>query len=476
MARLDDTRQTFDYDKLLTHATGWDGCIYCLAPETAYLAGLNLERFTSWRRRWHHTDGSPLSDEEWDNAQAIVAQGVYELMGGCDALGSEIRAGLETLAAAISSSGGGGGSGNCFPQNAVIQCIINLPNEELLPPGDSGHGDPLVDPPPDGFATWQEYFAYKCQAANFIWWLERKHMVNLRNFEGIAALASILGPSIAGLAGLLPAAFTPAGFAVFVAAVVSIGLLSLTSWFFMDEMIQWWDDNQELIVCALYDSGTSVEATAALGNLLEDAIQAIVTWGALSPVAGAIADLLGTAFSQLAGNGIVAPLFAAAASVVSIENAIVCATACQEEQTGDIAQTAQSSPHNVLVVGDAIYSYSNSSTGYMGQNSGQHVDLEFSLDLPITGLWQWSAQFSPDETNETNTAVVLLQVGGGQNWANVDGGTWTFPNLSGTTWNNIGATDVDINLDANQTYRFHMAPQDFNQFGWYRRFWARTQT
>jgi hypothetical protein len=333
MARLDETRQTFDYDKLLSISTGWDGCIYCLAPETAYLAGLNLERFTNWRRRWHHTNGDALTDGEWDNAQAIVAQGVYELMAGCDTLGSDIKAGLETLAAAISAQSGGGGGGGCYPQNAVIECIINLPNEELLGPGEYEQGDPEVDPPPDGFATWEEYFAYKCQAANFIWWLERKHMANLRSLEGIAALASLVGPGIAGLAGLLPAAFTPAGFAVFVASVVAIGLLSLTSWFFMDEMIQWWDDNREDIVCALYNSGTSVGAVAALGNFLEDAIQAIVTWGALEAVAGAIAELLGTAFSQLAGNGIVAPLFAATASVVSVEGAIDCSV-CEEPTEG----------------------------------------------------------------------------------------------------------------------------------------------
>lgn len=332
MARLDDTRQTFDYDALLTFSTGWEGCIYCLSPETAYLASLNLERFTAWRKRWHHTNGDELTNEEWDNAQAIVAQGVYELMGSCDTLGSEIRAGLETLALAIQSSGGTGGGG-CYPQNSVIECIINLPNEELLGPGEYEQGNPAVDPPPDGFSTWDEYFTYKCQAANFIWWLERKHMANLRSFEGIAALASLLGPSVAGLAGLLPAAFTPAGFAAFVAAIVAIGLLSLTSWFFMDEMIQWWDDNRETIVCALYDSGTSVAAVAALGNFLEDAIQAIVTWGALSAVAGAIADLLGTAFSQLAGNGIVAPLFAATASIVSVDGAIDC-DACEQAVEG----------------------------------------------------------------------------------------------------------------------------------------------
>jgi hypothetical protein len=295
-------------------------------------------------------------------------------------------------------------------------------------------------------------------------------MANLRTFEGMAAVASVLGPGVAGLAGLLPAAFTPAGFAVFVTAIVAIGVLSLASWFFMDEMIGWWDDNQEAIVCALYESGTSVEAVAALGNFLEDAIQAIVTWGALAPIADQIAGLLSTAFSQLAGNGVVQPLFEAIASVVSIENPIDC-DVCGGG--GAFAKTRSTQPYNVLVVGDFIDAYAESETlGYLGQNSGQNVDLEFHVDGGYTGLWEFSFEFSPDETEETNTAVVTLQVQNGEAWDTVE--TWTFPGLSGVEWNLVSETDITTDLEDGEVYRFHMAPQDFNQIGLFRKFEAKS--
>ena len=129
----------------------------------------------------------------------------------------DIESGLLAIADALRVGGGGGCSSY---GNATLNCIVDLNNEQLLGPEDETQGNPVSDPPPEGFATWDEYFAYKCQAAHFIWDLERKNMAAIRAFDGAALTATIVGPVIAGLAGLLPAAFTPPGFVAFVAAFV----------------------------------------------------------------------------------------------------------------------------------------------------------------------------------------------------------------------------------------------------------------
>lgn len=467
MARLDETIQRFDYDALLTISTGWEGCLYCLSPETAYLAGLSIERFTGWRNRWEKSDGSSLSDEEWDNAQAIVAQGVYELMASCDQLGSDIRSGLETLAAAIKTGSGGCGPG--YTGNPVADCIAGLDNDDLLGPGGSEQGNPATDPPPDGFATWEEYFVYKCDASYFIWWLVRKYLSVSRDLDGFAAIAISFVPLFSGLAGLLPAVFTPAGFVAFIAAIVGIALASGLAWFFMAQAIDYWDTNQEAIICSLYESGTSVEAVTAIGNAIEDAIQAITAWGALEAVAGQLAGLLADAFGTLAGNGLVAPLFEASASVVA--GSYDCAS-CAPPQEGDLFQTSLILPFNELIVGEAItFSLDNETVGFGAQNNGTYVDLVFEV-TGACALWEWSAEYFNPYEGTTQTATAQLQQNDGGGWFNV-GDLWQFPDLA---WVDnphlIGATDIDdrdMSPAEGRQYRMHLAPMDFNLYGYYRK-------
>lgn len=299
-----------------------DRCrILCVSDRTLYLlanlAAVDISFFARFAVELKDTGYIALdrADPEYDLYEQIKTAFQLEVLDmTCD-----IESGLLAIADAIASqSGGGGGCGGEYA-SPVLNCIVNIDNEEILGPGDSTQGNPGVDDPPDDFETWEEYFVYKCKAAAFIWDLQRKHMVMLRNFEGAALVASIVGPSVAGLLGVLPAAMTPAGFAVFVGSVVAIGAVAAASWFYMDEMIDEWDANKDDIICSLYSSGSSVQAVSALSNALEDALQAIVTWGALGPVSGAISGLLGTAFSQIAGNGIVEPLFKAVVAATEFE-------------------------------------------------------------------------------------------------------------------------------------------------------------
>lgn len=309
--------------------------ILCVSERTLYilqnLAALDVEFAARYSDEFYPDGYIPVARDDPVNWE-LFTQTYEQLQVEVEDMTCDIQAGLEAIAAALSSQGS---TGACNVGGGIVSCVVDIPNDELLGPGDSS-GDPYVDPdPPEGFATWEEYLTYKCQAAYFIWHLERKHMVALRNFDLVALSASIVGPVIAGLAGVLPAAFTPAGFVVFVASIVAIGVVAAASWAWMDDMIDWWDTNQQEIVCALYNSGTSVAAVSALGGFIEDAIQAIIFTGALEGVGAEIADLLGVGFSQLAGNGIVEPLFKSivAVSAVGETDCSVCNEECIARET-----------------------------------------------------------------------------------------------------------------------------------------------
>jgi hypothetical protein len=245
-------------------------------------------------------------------------------------------------------------------------------------------------------------------------------MVNLRNFDLLALTADIVGPVVAGLLGVLPAALTPPGFAVLVASIVAIGVVAAGSWFFMDQMIDDWDANKENIVCSLYNSGNSVEAVSALSNALEDAIQAIIAWGALEGVAGTIADFLGQGFAQLAGNGIVEPLFK---SVVSVTQYEADCSSCDEAQEGILVKTNTISPYDVLQLGDSYDFTCHGDDGFEGSGACPDGNFYFTPSSNFgTFTMKWEVM-SPD--------------GGALNWSVYLGTDFqgTFTTHAGTgTW------------------------------------------
>lgn len=419
----------------------------------------------------------PVKEEDgplWDLFRSVVNGVQLEVLDmSCD-----IETGLTAIADSLSELAEaqriGGGGGGCPNYGVpVLNCIVDLTNEDLFGPPDSTQGDPDVDPPPEGFATWEEYFTYKCQAAHFIWELERKNMVMIKNFEGVALVASIVGPSAAGILGVLPAAMTPAGWILFVGSIVAIGVVAAASFVYMDQMIDWWDLNKQTIICSLYNSGSSVEAVTALSGLLEDAIQAIVAWGVLGPVAGEISGLLSTAFSQLAGNGIVEPLFKTIVAATQFE--YDCAPC--EDPSGDLFQTALSSPFNQLIVGDSIeFSAEDPTQGYRDQNSGQ--DLFIIWQQSGTAVtWSWEAEsgcFDHGPGADINWQMHLTQSADGINWSGtVDFQAGTYPREQ---WNYLGPHERSYQLNDGTWYRIQLTCQEFNFFTWWRKIQGITLT
>jgi len=137
--------------------------------------------------------------------------------------------------------------------------------------------------------------------------------------SGLQLVSAIVAPVVAGALGALPAAFTPAGFVLFVGSIVAIGVLSSVALAELSQMMDWWDENKSDIVCSLYNSGTSADAISAVSNAVEDGVQAIVWSGALEPLGGALSGLLAEAFSQLENNGFVEPLFKSVIAVAEFD-------------------------------------------------------------------------------------------------------------------------------------------------------------
>ena len=358
----------------------------------------------------------------------------YEVQDmSCDIEGG-LRAIADSLSEIALATRGAGGGGCASVGSPVFNCIVNLDNSELLPGDDLEQGDPEIDDPPEGFETWSEYFEYKCQAAGFIWLFIRQFMVAMRNLDAVWLTAQVVAPIVAGLAGLLPVAFTPAGFIAFVGGIIALGVLTGFSWFYIGEMLDFWDENKEDIICALYSSGSSPEAVTALSSLIEDAIQAIVTWGALEPIADKIAEALGGLFGFLVGNGLVEPLFKVVASVTDVALELDCSEC--EEDPSVIAKTNEVSPYDTIIKGIQWFGLIIDPTGIKGNSGSTHVALSFNTVASVTNF---SATAEMYFAGSTTNAIVTLYYWDGDSWESagpsrqdtLEPGAWNLVEFSG---------------------------------------------
>lgn len=225
-----------------------------------------------------------------------------------------IETGLNSIAEALTllaqSRGGTGGGCGTGTVGQVLGCLDGLPNEAFLPQP----GLELTGQPPAGFETWEQFNIYKCAAANWIWAHERANIVYFRNLDAGATTTIVLGPILALIFATIEAP-PVAAVALIMGIAIEIALLTGAGWWYLDQMLADWDANREAIVCALFNSSTSDQAAEALVNSATDAIQSIVSWGALGPISLEIKSLLAELFGQLIGNPNVKPLFEATAVI-----------------------------------------------------------------------------------------------------------------------------------------------------------------
>jgi hypothetical protein len=135
--------------------------ILCVSERTLYLLHNFASQDVRFRTRYsvEETDFGyePLSRDSiglWSLFLDVVNGFQLEVIEmTCD-----IQSGLESIADALAdlsiNVNCGGGYGPADGGAISLPCIGDLSNENLLGPGESEQGNPAVDPPPDGFATW----------------------------------------------------------------------------------------------------------------------------------------------------------------------------------------------------------------------------------------------------------------------------------------------------------------------------------
>lgn len=163
-----------------------------------------------------------------------------------------------------------------------------------------GQGEPEGDPP-EGFETWEEYFAYKCKAAHH---LADGIILSLRNLSTIslanlAVLGTLIGLSLGPFI-----VFPPSAIPVAIAALVALGALTGVLY----SVGGYLQEHREEFICALYNSETALAAQDALIEIIDEALAALVVTSAAHPFVRTIALLLASTdtLNQLFDGSLVA--------------------------------------------------------------------------------------------------------------------------------------------------------------------------
>lgn len=143
-------------------------------------------------------------------------------------------------------------------------------------------GNPEVDDPPEGYATWAAYHAYKCGVANL---LVDGISGSMRNISYVSLAGSTIGVAavVAAMAGFIvvPVAAIPVIIgALFAAEGVTAALLAVANWL---------EDNRDEAVCALYLADNTTDAVDSMVALVDDALAALVVASSLHPLVRTIA-------------------------------------------------------------------------------------------------------------------------------------------------------------------------------------------
>lgn len=151
--------------------------------------------------------------------------------------------------------------------------------------GVTATGDPETDPPPDGFETWEEFFAHKCAIANTIvdGIIATMGNLGLVSIVNATALATLIGAAWVGIIAL-PLAFIPIAGAALVALGVSIGVLNSLAGYLAA--------NREEIVCGLYEADNYATAADFFMSIIDEGLAALAVASALHPAIRTIALLL----------------------------------------------------------------------------------------------------------------------------------------------------------------------------------------
>ena len=224
-----------------------DGKYYCLTDGFVRLARQLLQELSERPFYFYGAIGvgtfTTVSKAQFDTVQAVLAEGLGELMSGCD-----IEAQLDCICTAIQE------------QTAVIGAQ-NL---------GSGYAGPTAEPPsenvdngvdaPPGFSSYAEYQTHKCNAAETI-------LSNLvSDITYLRAAGQIGGFTIGLIAGIL----TPIpGDELFVAIAFLAASLFVGDQFYA-EFLAVLNDTYDDLLCSLFEAGDVSSVQASFITTLND--------------------------------------------------------------------------------------------------------------------------------------------------------------------------------------------------------------
>lgn len=158
---------------------------------------------------------------------------------------------------------------------------------EETPPSTTTEPD-LSDPPPAGFDTWEDYFAYKCAVATQIWQdtFDDVGKISTFNLVVMATLGAVIG-----FAPLLAASFaTPIPFD----DIAAIATLVLTAYGLVATSIEQLEASlataREDMICAIMGARSVGAAQVAWHSAWADGIQATASSSAIAAILEGIAD------------------------------------------------------------------------------------------------------------------------------------------------------------------------------------------
>lgn len=314
--RLDQHVGKVDIDQYLARANDCQ-CIIWLTDRERYVVLSHLLPFAEWETRLVRPVDRELwetaSDPEWEEYTDFLNDLVIKLTGGDTTMGcnAQIYNGLLAVAEALRTAGGNGGGCASSGPAAVLNCIGSMTEDELVP--QPAEPDQQYGTPPAGFDTWAEYLTYKCQAAYAVFDAVHNLFGALAILPIAQATVTVIGTVLGGYIAATAfgaVAFPPAGILAIAAAAVVIGALDGLAYAQARTIQDYLIDHKAEIICALYTSGSAADAINAIGDFLEDAIQA-VEWSTLfGPTVGPeLAAAFGTIASQAVTNNLVNPLF-----------------------------------------------------------------------------------------------------------------------------------------------------------------------
>lgn len=207
-----------------------------------------------WTNVWEDNQGSfpTLTQEDRDR----ISYAIWQLsLEECDMQITVNPTITNTIEPCGCGCGGTGGTGGSCPYPPGVP----LPNPGIpwpLPQDPDTEVPPVPDIPPPGSVL----DPVRCRLANWTWSMLRLHIVTLRGYTlGLQSATTIA----LGIISLLPAALVARIGAGIIAQIAGIivqirGYLEVAELLF-DPILEFWDDNQQDLVCHFYN-GTSQDA------------------------------------------------------------------------------------------------------------------------------------------------------------------------------------------------------------------------